>query len=93
MSFGLDRLSAEAAQAKVLREELASRETTQELDPALFSSSIVSDRISAESDGRLHQLKAAIAENGQQIPVIACPHPTEEGYLQIAAGHRRLRVA
>lgn len=93
MSLGLDRLSAEAAQAKVLREELANRETTQELDPALFSASIVSDRISSASDGRLQQLKAAIAENGQQIPVIARPHPTEEGRFQIAAGHRRWRVA
>jgi ParB family chromosome partitioning protein len=44
MSLGLDRLSAEAAQAKALREELANRETTQEIDPALFSPSIVSDR-------------------------------------------------
>ena len=93
MSLGLDRLSAEAAQAKVLREELASRETTQELDPALFSASIVSDRISWANDGRLQQLKAAIAENGQQIPIIARPHPTEEGRFQIAAGHRRWRVA
>lgn len=93
MSLGLDRLSAEAAQAKSLREELASRETTQDLDPALFSASIVSDRIPSTSDGRLQDLKAAIAENGQQIPIIARPHPTEEGRYQIAAGHRRWRVA
>jgi ParB family chromosome partitioning protein len=93
MSLGLDRLSAEAAQAKALREELASRETTQELDPALFNPSIVSDRIPSTSDGRFQELKAAIAENGQQIPIIARPHPTEEGRYQIAAGHRRWRVA
>ncbi|MER9548364.1 plasmid partitioning protein RepB [Mesorhizobium sp. M0322] len=92
MSLGLDRLSAEAAQAKALREELASRETTQELDPALFSPSIVSDRIPSTSDSRFQELKAAIAENGQQIPIIARPHPTEEGRYQIAAGHRRWRV-
>jgi ParB family chromosome partitioning protein len=92
MSLGLDRLSAEAAQAKVLRKELASRETTQELDPALFTPPI-SDRISSANDGRLQQLKAAIAENGQQIPIIARPHPTDEGRFQIAAGHRRWRVA
>lgn len=93
MSLGLDRLSAEAAQAKALREELASRETTQELDPALFSPSIVSDRIPSSTDTRFQELKAAIAENGQQIPIIARPHPTEEGHYQIAAGHRRWRVA
>lgn len=93
MSLGLDRLSAEAAQAKALREELASRETTQDLDPALFSPSIVSDRIPSTRDSRFQELKAAIAENGQQIPIIARPHPTEEGRFQIAAGHRRWRVA
>jgi ParB family chromosome partitioning protein len=93
MSLGLDRLSAEAAQARALREELASRETTQELDPDLFSPSIVSDRIPSASDGSLQELKAAIAENGQQIPIIARPHPTEEGRYQIAAGHRRWCVA
>ena len=93
MSLGLDRLSAEAAQARALREELASRETTQELDPALFSPSIVADRISSASDGRFQDLKVAIAENGQQIPVIARPHPDEAGRFQIAAGHRRWRVA
>ena len=93
MSLGLDRLSAEAAQAKLLREELASRETTQELDPALFSPSIVADRIPSANDSRLQELKAAIAESGQQIPIIARPHPTEEGRFQIAAGHRRWRVA
>lgn len=93
MSLGLDRLSAEASQAKALREELASRETTQELDPALFNPSIVLDRIPSTSDSRFHELKAAIAENGQQIPIIARAHPTEKGRYQIAAGHRRWRVA
>lgn len=93
MSLGLDRLSAEAAQARALREELASRETTQELDPALFSPSIVADRIASTSDGNFQALRAAIAENGQQIPIIARPHPTDEGRFQIAAGHRRWRVA
>lgn len=93
MSLGLDRLSAEAAQAKTLREELASRETTQNLEPALFSPSIVSDRIPSTSDRRFQELKAAIAENGQQIPIIARAHPIEEGRYQIAAGHRRWRVA
>lgn len=93
MSLGLDRLSAEAAQARALREELASRETTQELDPALFSASMVADRIPSTSDSRFQDLKAAIAENGQQIPIIARPHPDDEGRFQIAAGHRRWRVA
>lgn len=93
MSLGLDRLSAEAAQAKTLREELDSRETTQDLDPNLFSPSIVSDRIPSTTDSRFQELKVAIAENGQQIPIIARPHPTDDGRYQIAAGHRRWRVA
>ena len=93
MNLGLDRLSEEAAQAKVLRQELASRETTQELDPALFSPSMVLDRIATVNDVRFLELKAAILENGQQIPIIARPDASKEGHYQIAAGHRRWRVA
>ncbi|SON58494.1 replication protein B (plasmid) [Hartmannibacter diazotrophicus] len=93
MSLGLDRLSAEAAQAKALREELANRETTQELDTGLFSPSPISDRIPLTDDPRTEELRAAIELNGQQIPIIARPHPDKEGHFQIAAGHRRWRVA
>lgn len=93
MNLGLDRLSEEAAQAKVLRQELATRETTQDLDPSLFSPSMVLDRIATGNDPRFLILKAAISENGQQIPIIARPDATKEGHYQIAAGHRRWRVA
>ncbi len=93
MNLGLDRLSEEAAQAKVLRQELATRETTQELDPSLFSPSMVLDRIAISNDTRFLELKAAILESGQQIPIIARPDATKEGHYQIAAGHRRWRVA
>src|SRR5690606_35044867 len=69
------------------------REATQEFDPNLFSPSIVSDRIPSANDARFHELRAAIQENGQQIPIIARQDPAEEGRYQIAAGHRRWRVA
>lgn len=93
MGLGLDRLSAEAAEARALKQELSRRETTQEIDADLFSPSPVADRIPLNNDPRTHDLRKAIEVNGQQIPVIARPHPSESGRFQIAAGHRRWKVA
>lgn len=93
MGLGLDRLTTEAAEAKLLREQLASIEATQELDPSLFDPSIVRDRIALKMDPVFESLKAAIAENGQQIAIVGRPHPDVAGRYQIAAGHRRCKVA
>ncbi len=94
VSLGLDRLSAEAAEARALREELASREMALELDPALIDPSIVADRIvSGGTDTKFEALKASIRDNGQQIPIIVRPHPGQEGRYQVACGHRRWRAA
>jgi ParB family chromosome partitioning protein len=68
-------------------------ENVQELDAGLFTPSTVSDRIPTADDAEYQALKAAIRDNGQMIPIIARPHPGAEGQFQIAAGHRRWRVA
>jgi ParB family chromosome partitioning protein len=68
-------------------------ENIQELDTGLFTPSTVSDRIPTADDAGYQALKAAIADNGQMIPIIARPHPEAKGRFQIAAGHRRWRVA
>jgi ParB family chromosome partitioning protein len=68
-------------------------ENVQELDAGLFTPSAVSDRIPTADDAGYQALKAAIRDNGQMIPIIARPHPEAEGRFQIAAGHRRWRVA
>lgn len=93
MGLGLDRLTAEASEARSLREQLANIETTQEFDPDLFEPSIVRDRISSTNDPKFDELKAAIEKNEQQIAIVARPHPQMPGRYQIAAGHRRCRVA
>lgn len=93
MGLGLDRLTAEAAEARLLREQLANSEATQEFDPHLFDPSIVRDRIPSANDPKFVELKAAIEKNGQQIAIIGRPHPQTPGRYQIAAGHRRCRVA
>lgn len=93
MGLGLDRLSAEASEARALKQELSRRETTQEIDANLFNPSPVADRIPLNNDPRTLALREAIEVNGQQIPVIARPHPTESGRFEIAAGHRRWKVA
>lgn len=69
------------------------RESIQELDAGLFTPSTISDRIPTADDAGYQALKAAIRDNGQMIPIIARPHPGAEGQFQIAAGHRRWRVA
>jgi len=93
MGIGLDRLSSEAAEARRLREEMASLEITQDIDPGLMSPSIVPDRIPSVDDAKYVELKSSIQANGQQIPIIVRPHPDEEGRYQIACGHRRWGIA
>ena len=93
MGMGLDRLSSEAAEARRLREEMASLEITQSLDPGLVSPSIVPDRIASTDDAKYAELKASIQLSGQQIPIIVRPHPEEAGHYQIACGHRRWGIA
>jgi ParB family chromosome partitioning protein len=93
MSLDLHHLSEEAAAAKTLREALSTSEPIVELNPEQIDPSPVADRIRTDKDPAYEELKAAIADRGQQVPILVRPQPAFPGRYQIAYGRRRLRAA
>jgi ParB family transcriptional regulator, chromosome partitioning protein len=93
MSAELQELSDEAAAARSLRQTLAAGEQVVEINPADVEASFIADRISTERDPGFEELKASIAGNGQQVPILVRPHPDQKTRYQIAYGRRRLRAA
>jgi ParB family transcriptional regulator, chromosome partitioning protein len=93
MNLSLGRLNEEAAAAKELREAIAAGDKVVELDPALVEVSFIRDRIPIEADPQFDDLKASIADSGQQVPILVRPHPAKPSHYQAAYGHRRLRAA
>jgi ParB family chromosome partitioning protein len=93
MNLELQHLSDEAAEAKSLRQTLAGSEPVLELVPSDIDPSPVADRIPTDNDPAFEELKARIAEIGQQVPILVRPHPERQGRYQVAYGRRRLRVA
>lgn len=65
-----------------------------EVDPAEIDASPFADRFADDEDASsFERLKASIAENGQEVPVLLRIHPSNDGRYQIAFGHRRVRAA
>jgi ParB family chromosome partitioning protein len=94
MAETLERLSAEAADGRQMREQINSGATVVEIDPDLIEPSFVSDRISLPGDDQaFRDLVKSIETNGQQVPILVRPHPDLSARYQIAYGHRRLRAA
>jgi ParB family chromosome partitioning protein len=67
-------------------------EAVIEIDPSDIDGSFVSDRLEDDEEQFL-ALKAAIAERGQDSPVLLRPHPERDGRYQVVFGHRRVRAA
>ncbi|MEI2387497.1 plasmid partitioning protein RepB [Breoghania sp. JC706] len=109
VGLSLDALAREAEEGRRLRESLREGERVVDLDPAMIEGSILADRLgepgpgpesgsrSGPGDADFAALKASIAANGQQVPVLVRPHPDADkaraGYYQTACGHRRIRAA
>jgi ParB family transcriptional regulator, chromosome partitioning protein len=93
MNLGLQRLSDEASAAKSLRATLAGAEHVIEITPSEIEFSFVRDRLPVEADPSYESLKAQIAGQGQQVPILVRPHPEDSRRYQVAYGHRRLRAA
>jgi ParB family chromosome partitioning protein len=93
MNLELQHLSDEASAARTLRQALANGEPILELAPAEVDPSPVADRIPVDNDRAFEELKQAIAEKGQQVPILVRPHPKSAGRYQVAYGRRRLRAA
>ena len=50
-------------------------------------------RVILDDGPEMVELAASVREQGVLIPVLARPHPTEEGMYDLRYGHRRLRAA
>jgi len=88
----IEQLKSQIGEAKNLQLQLAAGHTVVELDPGLVERSFVADRMARTFDE-----ESAFAENireqGQLVPILVRPHPTNSGRFQVAYGHRRLRAA
>jgi ParB family transcriptional regulator, chromosome partitioning protein len=93
MGLELNRLSEEAGQASVLRQQLASGSVVVELDPEQIEPSFVSDRLAPTDDPQYRLLVESIRKDGQKIPILVRPQPDKGSVYQIAYGHRRWHVA
>lgn len=93
MGSSLQEMAEGAKTAARLQDQLASGEAVVSLDPSTVEGSTIADRLPTTIDPKFDQLKASIAENGQQIPILVRPHPEKVGRYQIAYGRRRLRAA
>ena len=93
MGLSLQKLTAEADQARALQTQIEAGSTVVELDPDLVDPSFVIDRLSPADDDSFLELVESIEANGQQVPILVRPHPEQSGRYQVAYGHRRLRAA
>lgn len=76
------RLKAELEKAQV-----------HELDPAKVYPSLVQDRFEwSDDDPDFQSLVASIESDGQHLPILVRPHPSDAGSYQIAYGLRRNRA-
>ncbi len=94
MGLSLGAITREAEEARALRQAMVDGERILSLDPALIDTSFVEDRLAIDGpeEEDFLTLVDSIRENGQQVPILVRPHPTEEGRYQTAYGHRRLRA-
>jgi ParB family chromosome partitioning protein len=93
MGLELDRLTEDARQASMLREQLAAGSMVVELDPEILEPSFIADRLAPTDDAQYRGLVDSIRRDGQKIPILVRPHPEKTGVYQIAYGHRRWHAA
>ncbi len=62
------------------------------LKASLCIPSEIKDRLDVESDPDFEALKESIREEGQKVPILVRPHPTNDGFYEIAYGRRRWRA-
>jgi ParB family transcriptional regulator, chromosome partitioning protein len=89
---GIGDLAAQADAAKELEARLTAGEVIVELDPNLIDPSFIADRM-VQDDDAYQGLRRAIADKGQNSPILVRPHPSASERYQVAFGHRRVRVA
>lgn len=75
-----------------LRHALSGGAAVVEIHPALIDPSPVRDRFADDDEASLEILKASIAANGQEVPILVRQHPLSPERYQVAYGHRRVRA-
>ena len=93
MGLELDRLTEQADEAGVLREQIETGSVVVELDPETVEPSFISDRLEPIKDPQYRQLVESIRREGQALPILVRPHPDRTGLYQVAYGHRRWHAA
>lgn len=88
----IDELAERAQAAKDYEVKLLEGATVIQLDPACIDSSFIADRIGDNAQA-FDELVAAIAERGQDTPILVRPHPQTSGRYMVVFGHRRVRAA
>src|SRR5215204_5507283 len=88
----IEGLKSAASEADQIRAKLAAGYAVVDLDPDLFDPSPIVDRI-ADDRASPSELIELIRASGQQVPILARPHPDKPGRYQIAYGHRRVGAA
>lgn len=91
MSRSLEQLTAEREAAKAISEQLANGESVLEIETDLVEDTLVPDRMQG-ADPNFEIFKESIRSNGQLVPALLRPHPSQTGRYQIAYGRRRLRA-
>lgn len=79
-------------EAEELRSLLESGAKIVELKASLVRPSPYADRMKDDDVEAFQTLKTSIAEDGQQVPILVRPHPSELDQYEVAYGHRRLRA-
>ena len=74
--------------AEDIERRLAEGQVVIELEAERIDPSYMQDRMQGDIDGLLQSIR----EQGQQVPILVRPHPTQSGRYQVAFGHRRLRA-
>ncbi len=93
MSRAADEMAAKVAAAEEIEKQLLSGTQIIKLDPDQLEASFVVDRLNDDDDSSLQDLIQAIAERGQDSPILVRPVPGSEGRFQIVFGHRRAKAA
>ena len=93
MGLELHRLTEQADEAQVLRQQIENGSIVAELDPEMLEPSFVSDRLTPIDDPQYRQLVESLRKDGQALPILVRPHPDRAGIYQIAYGHRRWHAA
>ena len=93
MGLELHRLTEQADEAHVLREQIENGSTVVELDPEMLEPSFIADRLAPIDDPQYRQLVESIRKDGQALPILVRPHPDRTGIYHIAYGHRRWHAA